>query len=140
MGTIVKALIAIIVAGLLGVEVWLQHQQIAAEQQKNTALTQDVKDKDATIQQLQEAEANNKKRLAKLQTENQRIGVTLAERETLLERLHHDDPQVQAWADTPLPDAIVRLRQHAAATGASDYHPELSGRDTLHAASGEPDH
>lgn len=91
------------------------------------------------IRQLQESEANNKKRLARLQTETQRIDSTLAERETLIESLQHDDSEIQAWADTPLPDALIRLRHRDAATGEGDYHSELSGRHPVYSAGSESD-
>ena len=137
MGTVANALIALIITGLLGIAAWMQHRDLSAEQQKNVALIQRIADKNSTIQQLQGAEANNKKRLAQLQTENQRINTTLAERETLIERLQHDDPQIQPWADTPLPDAIVRLRDRPASNGASDTYPKLPDHQPLLPASSQ---
>ena len=126
MATMTKVLLALLVMSLFGVKILIQRQELKTEKEKNITLINDKVQRDATINQLQAAEANNKKRLAQLHTESRRIAKNLAEREAFIENLQHDDPQLQVWSDTPLPDAIIRLRNRPATTGASDYHPGLS--------------
>ncbi|PRC90872.1 hypothetical protein S2091_4453 [Solimicrobium silvestre] len=138
MGIVVKVLLSLLVVVLLGTTIILQRTSLIAEKQKNTTLTNEKAERDQTIKQLQAAEVSNKKRLAQLQTERNRISATLSERETFIENLHHDNPLIQSWADTPLPAAIVQLRQRPAATGASEYHSELSQPPPLHPASSQP--
>jgi LysB family phage lysis regulatory protein len=127
-GIMVKVLLSLLVVGLLGTKILFQRQELIAEKEKNATLIKDKTERDAMIQQLQEVEAENKKRLEQLHTESRRITQTLAKREAYIEQLQHDDQQIQPWADTPLPDAIVRLRQRNAATGAGDYIADLPER------------
>jgi LysB family phage lysis regulatory protein len=125
MGIMVKVLLSLLVVGLLGAKIIFQRQELIAEKEKNATLIKDKTERDAVIHQLQEAETENKKRLEQLHTESRRITQTLAKREAYIEQLQHDDKQIQPWAESPLPDAIIRLRQRDAATGAGDYHPGL---------------
>lgn len=140
MDALIKTLIALAVTGLLSLKIWLQHSDLVAEQERNVSLNRGILDRDETIKKMQETETNNKKRLAQLQSEARRIATTLTEREALIERLQHDDPYLQSWADTALPGVIIGLRQHDAATGASDYHPELPNDQQVRSAGGASDH
>jgi|GEM_PF-3777893 len=139
MGIAVKALLALLVISLFGAKIILQRQELIAEKEKNATLINDKANRDATIKQLQVAEENNKKRLTQLQLESRRITKTLTEREALIENLQHDDPQLKSWSDAPLPDTIIRLRHRTDTTGASDYHPELSGHQPVLPASSQPE-
>ena len=138
MGIMPKILLVLLLSSLLGAKILLQHQDLTAEKAKTATLTKDKAERDATIKQLQEAEASNKKRLSQLQAERNRINATLSERLTYIENLQHDNPQIQDWANTALPAAIVQLRLRPAATGASNFNPELPQPQPLHPASSQP--
>lgn len=125
MGSVSKALLLLLVVSLVGTTLIWQHQQLQTEQEKNGMLLQQKTERDTLIHQLQQIEADNQKRLIQLGTENRRIAHTLAQREAYLEQLHHHDPHIQSWADTPLPDAIIRLRNRPATTGTGDYSSDL---------------
>ncbi|EKN3558901.1 TPA: Rz-like lysis system protein LysB [Yersinia enterocolitica] len=50
----------------------------------------------------------------------------LAQRHSQIKRLYRENETLRRWADTPLPDDIIRLRQRPALTGAADYRQWLS--------------
>lgn len=125
MGIMVKVLLSLLVVGLLGTKILFQRQELMVEKEKNATLIKDNTERDALIQHIQKTEAENQQRLAQLHTESRRITHTLAKREATIEQLLHDDQQIQAWAKSPLPDAIIRLRNRNAATGAADYSIDL---------------
>lgn len=54
--------------------------------------------------------------------------------------IQHDDPTVQPWADSPLPDRVRRLRERPALTGADAYRQWLRDSEPLHAASEQSQH
>lgn len=59
----------------------------------------------------------------------QRVASTdqlLAQRNSQIKRLYRENATLRRWADTPLPDDIIRLRQRPAFTGAADYRQWLS--------------
>ncbi|MGM7876061.1 Rz-like lysis system protein LysB [Yersinia enterocolitica] len=55
----------------------------------------------------------------------------LAQRNSQIKRLYRENETLRRWADTPLPDDIIRLRQRPAFTGAADYRQWLSESRTL---------
>ncbi|EPN8207718.1 Rz-like lysis system protein LysB [Yersinia enterocolitica] len=60
----------------------------------------------------------------------------LAQRNSQLKRLYRENETLRRWADTPLPDDIIRLRRRPAFTGAADYRQWLSESHTLPVSSG----
>ncbi|EKN3564452.1 LysB family phage lysis regulatory protein [Yersinia enterocolitica] len=55
----------------------------------------------------------------------------LAQRNSQIKRLYRENETLRRWADTPLPDDIIRLRQRPAFTGAADYRQWLSESHAL---------
>jgi LysB family phage lysis regulatory protein len=80
---------------------------------------------------LTDAAVRDKKAAAKLQAARDNISATLTERENLIESLQHDNPEIRTWAESPLPDAVARLREHPAATGADAYGQRLPSDHAL---------
>jgi LysB family phage lysis regulatory protein len=135
MELIVKSLIAALFVGALGLVITVQHNGLKAAKERAERAEQTTHDRDDTIKTLTDVAARNKKALAKLQATRDDIAATLTERENLIESLQHD-PTIRSWADTPLPDAVARLREHPAATGANDYGQRLPSAHALPAAGG----
>ncbi|MFV8768363.1 Rz-like lysis system protein LysB [Yersinia enterocolitica] len=50
----------------------------------------------------------------------------LAQRNSQIKRLYRENETLRRWADAPLPDDIIRLRQRPAFTGTADYRQWLS--------------
>ncbi|EKN6222690.1 LysB family phage lysis regulatory protein [Yersinia enterocolitica] len=76
------------------------------------------------------ANANNQAQ-AQLRQQVASADQLLAQRNNQIKRLYRENETLRRWADTPLPDDIVRLRQRPAFTGAADYRQWLSESHTL---------
>lgn len=61
----------------------------------------------------------------------------LAQRNSQLKRLYRENETLRHWADTPLPDDIIRLRRRPALTGAADYRQWLSDSHALPVSGGQ---
>ncbi|WP_145586803.1 Rz-like lysis system protein LysB [Yersinia rochesterensis] len=71
------------------------------------------------------ANANNQAQ-AQLRQQVASTDQLLAQRNSQIKRLYRENETLRRWADTPLPDDIIRLRQRPAFTGAADYRQWLS--------------
>ncbi|EPP7681013.1 Rz-like lysis system protein LysB [Yersinia enterocolitica] len=76
------------------------------------------------------ANANNQAQ-AQLRQQIASADQLLAQRNSQLKRLYRENETLRRWADTPLPDDIIRLRRRPALTGATDYRQWLSESHTL---------
>lgn len=74
-----------------------------------------------------------------LQQRNAQLAAGAAGRDQRFKELTHENAEVKNWADTRLPDAVIRLQQRPPITGSEGYHTYLSGSDALHAASQSTD-
>jgi LysB family phage lysis regulatory protein len=122
--------------GVLCLVIYVQRDSLQTAQERIERAEQATRDRDGTIKTLTDTAARDKRAAVKLQAARDNIAAALTERESQIESLLHDNPQVRSWFDTPLPDAIAGLRQHPAATGAGDYRQRLPGSHALQPASG----
>ncbi|WP_145551664.1 Rz-like lysis system protein LysB [Yersinia mollaretii] len=76
------------------------------------------------------ANANNQAQ-AQLRQQVASTDQLLAQRNSQIKRLYRENETLRRWADAPLPDDIIRLRQRPAFTGAADYRQWLSESHTL---------
>ncbi|WP_419823301.1 Rz-like lysis system protein LysB [Yersinia rohdei] len=76
------------------------------------------------------ANANNQAQ-AQLRQQVASADQLLAQRNSQIKRLYRENETLRRWADTPLPDDIIRLRQRPAITGAANYRQWLSESHTL---------
>ncbi|BFI54073.1 Rz-like lysis system protein LysB [Yersinia pseudotuberculosis] len=76
------------------------------------------------------ANANNQAQ-AQLRQQVASADQLLAKRNSHIKRLYRENETLRRWADAPLPDDIIRLRQRPAFTGAADYRQWLSESHTL---------
>ncbi|MCB5320383.1 Rz-like lysis system protein LysB [Yersinia massiliensis] len=83
------------------------------------------------------ANANNQAQ-ARLRQQVASADQLLAQRNSQLKRLYRENETLRRWADTPLPDDIVRLRQRPAFTGAADYRQWLSEGHSVPVSGGQP--
>lgn len=63
---------------------------------------------------------------------------TAANRLATIEELHRENIELRAWASTPLPAAVIRLRHRSAVTSAHDYYQSVRDAQPLHPASEQP--
>ncbi|WP_145567012.1 Rz-like lysis system protein LysB [Yersinia aleksiciae] len=85
------------------------------------------------------ANANNQAQ-AQLRQQVASADQLLAQRNSQLKRLYRENETLRRWADTPLPDDIIRLRQRPAFTGAADYRQWLSEGHRLPVSGSQPAH
>jgi LysB family phage lysis regulatory protein len=136
MELIVKSLISALFVAVLGLVIYVQRGSLIAAQERVERAEQATRDRDGTIKTLTEAAARDRLATAKLQAARENIAATLTERENLIESLQHENATIRSWADTPLPDAIARLRERPATTGADHLPQRLPASDALPAAGG----
>ena len=122
---------------------WFYVKALRAElvDAQNTARTaQETVDRlDATIADMQNKEREHTTALAQLEAKRGRIAASLAQTETDFEALKHENEALRAWADSPLPDDVVRLYSRPAITGADDWLAMRAGH-ALHAGGDGPAH
>lgn len=122
---------------------WFYVKALRAElvDAQNTARSaqETVGRRDATIADMQKKEREHTTALAQLEAKRDRIAASLAQTETDFEALKHENEALRAWADSPLPDDVVRLYSRPAITGADDWLAMRAGH-ALHAAGNGPAH
>ena len=122
---------------------WFYVKALRAElvDAQNTARTaqETVGRRDATIADMQKKEREHTTALAQLEAKRERIAASLAQTETDFEALKHENEALRAWADSSLPDDVVRLYSRPAITGADDWLAMRAGH-ALHAAGDGPAH
>ncbi|HEI6789841.1 TPA: LysB family phage lysis regulatory protein [Yersinia enterocolitica] len=85
------------------------------------------------------ANANNQAQ-AQLRQQVASADQLLAQRNSQIKRLYRENETLRRWADAPLPDDIIRLRQRPAFTGATDYRQWLSEGHSLPVSGSQPAH
>jgi LysB family phage lysis regulatory protein len=122
---------------------WFYVKALRAElaDAQNTARTaqETVGRRDATIADMQKIEREHATALAQLEAKRERIAASLAQTETDFKALKHENEALRAWADSPLPDDVVRLYSRPAITGADDWLAMRAGH-ALHAGGDGPAH
>ena len=122
---------------------WFYVKALRAElvDAQNTARTtqETVGRRDATIADMQNKEREHTTALAQLEAKRERIAASLAQTETDFEASKHENEALRAWADSPLPDDVVRLYSRPAITEADDWLAMRAGH-ALHAAGDGPAH
>ncbi|MEB0162730.1 hypothetical protein QN360_07405, partial [Glaciimonas sp. CA11.2] len=87
-----------------------QRASLIAVREQAARAERGVTDRNRLIATLGAANLKQRQATIKLQAARASMAVTLSERETLIEQLHHD-LSIRPWAVAPLPDAIAGLRQ-----------------------------
>lgn len=94
--------------------------------------------KDTTITTLTGELTAQAKAAAQLQNQLGELSMTAATRADTIKRLKRENAELRSWADSPLPDPVIRLLQRPALTGVADYQAHLSGPDPLPTTTGQP--
>lgn len=93
--------------------------------------------REAEHQVIIDALWNNALRLAHqrqaLAEQQAALARTASDRLVTIEDLHRENDTLRAWADAPLPAAVIRLRHRPAVTGAAAYHQSVRDAEPLHA-------
>ena len=118
---------------LLALLAWAEHQTISAQKSAINGLQEHAAAVGRRIGEISLALEHAKKNAYELQRNQDGLRSLLSQREIDIRKLQNDTEELQEWADSPLPDAIVRLRQRPAITGSAAYSEYLSSHHPLHA-------
>ncbi|MGJ0193157.1 Rz-like lysis system protein LysB [Pantoea sp. RRHST58] len=78
----------------------------------------------------------NSQAQTQLYTAAEQNGRLLRDRQRTIEELNRENEDLRRWADSPLPDPVVRLRQRPALAGGESYREWLSQNHPLPAGPG----
>lgn len=109
--------------------------ELAERTQQLDAARQGIADRDKAIDRLKKDADDKAQQQTQLDTSTTKVAATLAANQQEHRRIINETPDARAWADTALPDGIVRLQSSPDLTGADDYSARMPAGDALHAAS-----
>ncbi|MCA3778494.1 MAG: protein lysB [Burkholderia sp.] len=113
---------------------------LAAAQQQRADAQQALAARDGVISRMQQDAAARAQQQARLDRSHTAIASKLDAIRLENRRLTDENAALRAWADTPLPDVVVRLQANPALTGADDYVEHVPDGDTVHAADARAPH
>ncbi|WP_080419641.1 Rz-like lysis system protein LysB [Burkholderia ubonensis] len=116
------------------------HADLAAARQQLGDARQGLADRDGTIRRLRQDAADRASQQARLDRTQNAIASKLDAVRLENRRLIDENAALRAWADTRLPDDVVRLQATPALTGADDYVGSLPDGEPVHAASARAAH
>lgn len=123
----------------LALVLWGQRTTIAAQKIAVDQAHEAIAIQRASLQSLDRLLTEQRVDLARLASLQDDFRHALESRRLTLETLKRAHPQVRQWADTVLPDPVIRLRERPALTGADAYAEHLRTRRPLPPVSGPPD-
>lgn len=129
--TTIRALAVVLCVSVL-VVMWSQYQKLGS-QQELIELYQDTNEElREGIEIIVHAYADNSRKMQQVLASQQRIQQNLSTRQTEIRRLQRDVEEIRVWADHPLPDAVIRMRQRPTITGATNYGATVPAGDPVH--------
>lgn len=123
------AVIAVVLLAAFSVQTWrLDGAQQEIDTQQGEIETQGKKltQKNAQLIALNILTQTNSQAQTQLYAAAENNLALLRQRQKKIEELTHENEALRRWSDTPLPDAVVRLRQRPALTGGESYRRWLS--------------
>ncbi|WP_250466317.1 protein lysB [Caballeronia sp. GAFFF2] len=94
---------------------------LRAETERLRVASQHVADRDQTIRNLQRDALEKARQQAQLDRATAAAEKTVSMQRQAMREAIHDSPTVHAWADTALPDDVMRLSANPAYTGSADF-------------------
>lgn len=140
-----QTLLGVALLAALGLLIWSQELRISgankdtqlAEQDASRAREQAERNL-ANANALRDTLQQERNAQTTLRTQQDQLRQGLAKREFTIEALKRENADLRNWAAQLLPDAVRRLRERPALTGADAYRQWLSGRGAVHAAGDQP--
>ncbi len=108
--------------------------ELAAAQGRLACATQAVAGRDAVIGALRQDAGDKANQQQQLDVSTDKVATKLAAARVEIRKVIHENPTVRSWADTPLPDDVVRLSASPAYTGADDFSVAMPADQPMHAA------
>ncbi|WP_102817429.1 Rz-like lysis system protein LysB [Burkholderia ubonensis] len=116
------------------------HADLATARLQLADVRQGLADRDGAIRRLQQDAADRARQQARLDRTQNAIASKLDAVRLENRRLIDENAALRAWADTRLPDDVVRLQATPALTGADDYVGPLPDGEPVHAAGARAAH
>lgn len=113
---------------------------LAIAQQQRADAQQALAARDDVIARMRQDAATHAQQQARLDRAHTAIASKLDAIRLENRRLTDENATLRAWADTPLPDDVVRLQASPALTGADDYVEHVPDGETVHAANARTPH
>lgn len=120
----IRLISSLLLATVVATVMWAQYRQLAVQKELITMHETTTADLLANVDALISANEDSSQLMLSLMQSQQRIQQNLTTRQTEIRRLQIDVEEIRAWADRPLPDAVVRMRQRPALIG-SEAHSAL---------------
>ncbi|WP_074801709.1 Rz-like lysis system protein LysB [Burkholderia orbicola] len=127
-------IVALAVCAAVALYVHGLRAELATARQQRVDAQQALAARDGVISRLQQDAAERARQQARLDRSQTAIASTLDAIRLENRRLTDENAALRAWADTRLPDDVVRLQASPALTGAGDYVEHVPDGETVHAA------
>ncbi|WP_201758668.1 protein lysB [Burkholderia sp. ISTR5] len=126
-------LVAAVAAGVMYVRALRAERDDLSD--KVAAAKHDVQTRDAVISGLRTGAADLGRQQQKLDTDTNRVEAAATARRQEIRKAVYENSTARTWADTPLPDDVVRLSATPARTGAGDIGAAVPAPVAVRAAS-----
>ncbi|MCA8482557.1 Rz-like lysis system protein LysB [Burkholderia multivorans] len=123
--------LALLVSGALYIRAL--RAELADSRSKLACAGQVIAGRDTAIGELRQNASDKTKQQQQLDVSADKVAMKLAAARQEIRKVIHENSTVRSWADTPLPDDVVRLSASPAYTGADDFSAAMPADHSLHA-------
>lgn len=123
------AVIVLFLIAALGVQSWrlsTAHNKIDAQVKALAAQGKKLSQKNGQLIALNILTQTSSRAQTQLYAAAEQNGTLLRDRQRTIEELKRENDELRRWADAPLPDPVIRLRQRPALAGGHSYREWLS--------------
>jgi LysB family phage lysis regulatory protein len=123
------AAIVLVLIAALGVQSWrlsTAHNKIDAQVKDLAAQGKKLSQKNGQLIALNILTQSSSRAQTQLYAAAEQNGTLLRDRQRTIEELKRENDELRRWADAPLPDPVIRLRQRPALSGGQSYREWLS--------------
>lgn len=138
MSTTIRALAGLLVCSIV-VVMWQQYRRLDLQQQIMDAQTEVNQQLMGALAEVISAQESSAELVTGLLHSQQSIQRGLSARTSEIRRMQSEVSEIRDWADRPLPDAIVRMRNRPDITGAAALNSAVPAGSAVHADSNEPE-
>ncbi|GAB5098705.1 Rz-like lysis system protein LysB [Caballeronia sp. HLA56] len=131
------AVCVLVIAALVSSVLYVRALRTAliAQSDQLRIVSQRVADRDQTIRELQRDAIEKARQRAQLDKSTTAAKNTESKQREAMRKAIHDSPTVQSWADTALPDDVMRLSANPAYASAADFSAAMPDDHTVRPSS-----
>lgn len=131
MSTILRTLAPYALAAILGLVLWLLHGTIKHQEITLVAYADTITRQAEQLETLVNQINRQGLELRALLSAQEGFRTALDQRTADIENLKHEDQEFRRWAESALPNTVVRMRERPAITGADGYAQHLRTRNPV---------